>query len=233
MTRLHEAGRAGGHADGASPPTAPRARRTPRGSRSRSRRTSPHETELPNINLLHLTSRKAIEAAMLMARRLPAHRLPPRGHRRPPARRLRHRARPRRQGQPAAAPARGRRGAVGARARRQHRLGRLRPRLLQGRDEVRRARGTTCSLAKSGFGGAEYLLAGMVSEGRKRGLSYNRIAELTLQPRPPLRPARPRARIAVGYDADFCLVDHGGRLDGACRGLASRPRSTRRSRASS
>lgn len=33
--------------------------------------------------------------------------------------------------------------------------------------------------AKSGFGGAEYLLPGLVREGRKRGLSYRRIAELT------------------------------------------------------
>ena len=52
-----------------------------------------HETGLPTINLLHLTSRKAIEAALRMASGVPAHRLPPRGHHRSPARRLRHRAR--------------------------------------------------------------------------------------------------------------------------------------------
>src|SRR5205085_1798664 len=34
-------------------------------------------------------------------------------------------------------------------------------------------------LAKSGFGGTEYLLPALVSEGAKRGLSYQRIAELT------------------------------------------------------
>src|ERR671923_987434 len=34
-------------------------------------------------------------------------------------------------------------------------------------------------LAKSGFGGTEYLLPALVSEGAKRGLPYNRIAELT------------------------------------------------------
>ena len=34
-------------------------------------------------------------------------------------------------------------------------------------------------VAKSGFGGAEYLLPGLVSEGRKRGLSYQRIAQLS------------------------------------------------------
>ena len=33
--------------------------------------------------------------------------------------------------------------------------------------------------AKSGFGGAEYLLPALVSEGSRRGLSYRRIAELT------------------------------------------------------
>ena len=33
-------------------------------------------------------------------------------------------------------------------------------------------------LAKSGFGGTEYLLSGVLSEGSKRGLSYNRMAEL-------------------------------------------------------
>ena len=34
-------------------------------------------------------------------------------------------------------------------------------------------------LAKSGFGGTEYLLSALVSEGRKRGLSLNKMAELT------------------------------------------------------
>jgi allantoinase len=34
-------------------------------------------------------------------------------------------------------------------------------------------------LAKSGFGGTEYLLPALISEGSKRGLSYNRMAELT------------------------------------------------------
>ena len=61
--------------------------------------------------------------------------------------------------------------------------------------------------AKSGFGGAEYLLPGLVSEGRRRGLSYSRIAALTSW-----NPARrfgllSKGTIAPGYDADFCLVD--------------------------
>jgi allantoinase len=62
-------------------------------------------------------------------------------------------------------------------------------------------------LAKSGFGGTEYLLPGLISEGTKRGLSYQRIAQLTSW-----NPARRfglhrKGTIAEGYDADFCLVD--------------------------
>lgn len=62
-------------------------------------------------------------------------------------------------------------------------------------------------LAKSGFGGTEYLLSGVFSEGSKRGLSYNRIAELLSW-----NPAQRfglfcKGDIAVGYDADLVLLD--------------------------
>ena len=62
-------------------------------------------------------------------------------------------------------------------------------------------------LAKSGFGGTEYLLSALVSEGRKRGLSLNKMAELTS-----LNPARryglrSKGDIEVGLDADLALVD--------------------------
>ena len=62
-------------------------------------------------------------------------------------------------------------------------------------------------LAKSGFGGTEYLLSGVVSEGSKRGLSYNRMAELLSW-----TPSRRfgllnKGDIAPGYDADIVLVD--------------------------
>jgi allantoinase len=61
--------------------------------------------------------------------------------------------------------------------------------------------------AKSGFGGTEYLLPGLVGEGRRRGLSYGRIAELTSW-NPAQRYGLPtKGTIAEGYDADFCLVD--------------------------
>lgn len=64
-------------------------------------------------------------------------------------------------------------------------------------------------LAKSGFGGTEYLLSALASEGQKRGLSYNRMAELTS-----FNPARRfglnrKGDIAEGLDADIALVDPG------------------------
>ncbi|RME64665.1 MAG: hydantoinase [Alphaproteobacteria bacterium] len=62
-------------------------------------------------------------------------------------------------------------------------------------------------LAKSGFGGTEYLLSGLLSEGRKRGLSYNRMAELLCW-NPAQRYGLPaKGDLAPGYDADIVLVD--------------------------
>lgn len=61
--------------------------------------------------------------------------------------------------------------------------------------------------AKSGFGGAEYLVPGLVSEGRKRGLSLQRIAQLVSW-NPAQRFGLPgKGTIKAGYDADFCLLD--------------------------
>jgi allantoinase len=62
-------------------------------------------------------------------------------------------------------------------------------------------------VAKSGFGGAEYLLAGLVGEGTRRGLSPRRIAQLVAA-----NPARrfglsTKGVLAPGYDADIALVD--------------------------
>nr|WP_253945503.1 dihydroorotase family protein [Nocardioides sp. zg-DK7169] len=63
-------------------------------------------------------------------------------------------------------------------------------------------------VAKSGFGGAEYLLAGMVSEGRKRGLAFGRIAELTAtNPAQRYGLGATKGAIEVGKDADVALVD--------------------------
>lgn len=62
-------------------------------------------------------------------------------------------------------------------------------------------------LAKSGFGGAEYLLSGLLTEASRRGLSYGRVAELASW-----NPAQRyglwnKGTIATGYDADLVLVD--------------------------
>lgn len=62
-------------------------------------------------------------------------------------------------------------------------------------------------MAKSGFGGTEYLLPALVSEGSRRGLSLNHIARLTS-----FNPARrfglnSKGDIDVGLDADLALVD--------------------------
>jgi allantoinase len=62
-------------------------------------------------------------------------------------------------------------------------------------------------LAKSGFGGTEYLLSALVSEGTTRGMSLNQIAEVTS-----FNPARRyglnrKGDIAPGIDADLVLVD--------------------------
>jgi allantoinase len=62
-------------------------------------------------------------------------------------------------------------------------------------------------VAKSGFGGTEYLLPGMVSEGRKRGLTYNRIAELVSRNPAERFGMSNKGDLAVGNDADFCLLD--------------------------
>ncbi len=62
-------------------------------------------------------------------------------------------------------------------------------------------------LAKSGFGGTEYLLPGLITEGMRRGLSLSRIADLVAR-----NPARryglhSKGTIAPGHDADLALVD--------------------------
>jgi allantoinase len=66
---------------------------------------------------------------------------------------------------------------------------------------------TNIWMAKSGFGGTEYLLSGVLSEGSKRGMSYNHMAEL-LSYNPAVRFGLVnKGDIAPGYDADIALVD--------------------------
>jgi allantoinase len=62
-------------------------------------------------------------------------------------------------------------------------------------------------LAKSGFGGTEYLLAALVSEGRKRGLSWNQMAKLTSYNVARRFGLPSKGDIAPGLDADLALFD--------------------------
>jgi allantoinase len=62
-------------------------------------------------------------------------------------------------------------------------------------------------LAKSGFGGTEYLLAALVSEGRRRGLSYNQMAKLTSYNAARRFGLHSKGDIAIGLDADLAILD--------------------------
>ncbi|MBC7549313.1 MAG: dihydroorotase family protein [Cellulomonas sp.] len=164
-----------------------------------------YETELPTINLLHLSSRKAIEAAMLMQSTFPDidfrrevtvghlladfHTANLGGKVNPPLR------------SPEDVESLWEHVLAGdfSWVTSDHACCKDETKFGEPRDDV--------FVAKSGFGGTEYLLPGIISEGRKRGLSYNRIAELTARnPAERFGMAR-KGDLAVGFDADFCLVD--------------------------
>jgi len=165
-----------------------------------------NEAALPNINLLHLSSRKALAAALQMAEVFPhidfrrevtiGHLMLDIGSRAGVLAKVNPPIRPRED------------------------VEYLWEKLLEGkldwvvsdhaccRHETKAAKKTFGNiwLAKSGFGGTEYLLPALVSEGSKRGLSLGRIAELTSR-----NPARrfglnAKGDIAEGLDADLALV---------------------------
>jgi allantoinase len=165
-----------------------------------------HETECININLLHLSSRKAVEAAMTMAQAFPqidfrrevtiAHLC------------IDYDVKT------------GVLAKVNPPIRSREDVEFLWQTLLEGnidwvcsdhaccRHEMKVGAATDdVFLAKSGFGGSEYLLCALITEGRRRGLSYNRMAELTSW-----NPAQRfgllrKGDVAPGYDADLVLVD--------------------------
>jgi allantoinase len=62
-------------------------------------------------------------------------------------------------------------------------------------------------MAKSGFGGTEYLLPALVSEGTRRGMDYNHMARVTSWNPAQRYGLNHKGDIAEGFDADIALVD--------------------------
>ena len=228
--RLHQAGAAGGQADGAAAYSAARPPHS-EGLAICIASYLAHETECLNINLLHLTSRKAVEAALKMAKAFPQvnfRREVTVGHLL-----LDYDA-------PTGVLAK-----VNPPIRSRDDVEYLWKTLLAGKLDWVCSDHACCRhemkvdgkkpgevfLGKSGFGGTEYLLSGLASEGRKRGLSWNRMAELTsLECRAALRPARARATLPPGSTRTSCSSTLTSRSSCA-RPSPSRRRATRRSRA--
>jgi allantoinase len=166
-----------------------------------------NETELPNINLLHLSGRKAVTAALQMAQVFPHinfRREVTIGHLVLTV------------DSPCGVHAK-----VNPPIRERADVDFLWEQLLDGKIDwvvsdhacckeefkVDNQRPDEIFLAKSGFGGTEYLLPALVTEGMKRGMSFNQMAELTSY-----NPARryglnQKGDIDAGLDADFVLID--------------------------
>ena len=166
-----------------------------------------NETALPNINLLHLSSRKAVAAALQMAELFPHidfRREVTIGH----------------LVLDTSAPT-GAWAKVNPPIRPREDVEYLWEKLLEGKIDWVVSDHACCQqelkvpkryfgniwLAKSGFGGTEYLLSALVSEGMKRGMSLNQMARLTSW-----NPARrfglnAKGDIDVGLDADLAIVD--------------------------
>jgi allantoinase len=62
-------------------------------------------------------------------------------------------------------------------------------------------------MAKSGFGGTEYLLPALVSEGTRRGMGYNHMARVTAWNPAQRYGLNRKGDIAEGFDADIAIVD--------------------------
>ena len=169
-----------------------------------------HETDCLNINLLHLSSRKAVQAALMMQEVFPHisfRREVTIGHLL-----LDYDA-------PAACHAK-----VNPPIRSREDVEFLWEKLLEGRIDWVVSDHACCSgelksdhrdpkdgnniwVSKSGFGGTEYLLSGLYSEGTKRGLSVNRMARLVSKNPAERYGLLRKGDIEVGYDADLVLFD--------------------------
>ena len=166
-----------------------------------------YETECPNINLLHLSSRKAVEAALMMQQVFPHIQ-------------FRREATVGHLLLDVDAPC-GPHAKVNPPIRPREDVEYLWRAVLEGNIDWIVSDHACCGaekkvaaenpddifLAKSGFGGTEYLLSGVYTEGTKRGLPLGRIAELTST-----NPARRfglegKGDVATGLDADLVLFD--------------------------
>jgi len=166
-----------------------------------------HEAALPNINLLHLSSKKAVQAALTMAEVFPHldfRREVTIGHLMLDIT------------SPAAELAK-----VNPPIRPREDVEFLWEALLAGKldwvvsdhaccrheTKIPRRYFGNIWMAKSGFGGTEYLLPALVSEGTKRGMSYNHMARVTSWNPAQRYGLNRKGDLAEGFDADIALVD--------------------------
>lgn len=166
-----------------------------------------HETELPTINLLHLSSAKALEAAMTMSKAFPHinfRREVTIGHLLADFHTAANFG-----------------GKVNPPLRSAEDVEALWEHMIAGdidwvvsdhaccKDEMKFGHEDRDDIfaAKSGFGGAEYLLPGLVGAGLKRGLSLQRIAQLVSWNPAQRYGLHDKGDLAVGFDADVALVD--------------------------
>jgi len=166
-----------------------------------------NETALPNINLLHLSSRKAVQAALMMADAFPHidfRREVTIGHLMLDI------------NSPAAELAK-----VNPPIRPREDVEFLWQALLAGELDWVVSDHACCRheakvpkhyfgniwMAKSGFGGTEYLLPALVSEGTRRGMGYNHMARVTSWTPAQRFGLNHKGDIAEGFDADLALVD--------------------------
>lgn len=169
-----------------------------------------YETNCININLLHLTSRKAVEAALMMQDLFPHinfRREVTIGHLM-----LDYDA-------PAACHAK-----VNPPIRSREDVEFLWEKLLEGKldwvvsdhaccseelktDNQDHTDGENIWVSKSGFGGTEYLLSALFSEGSKRGMSLNHMAQLVCRNPAERYGLLNKGDIKVGYDADLVFLD--------------------------